>query len=163
MSRLVIVLSTQHELQGAKKRVGNVEDPMYAELLEQLVVTEGLDFIFEEATELGPTTAENVSINSIGPNHYLDVDPPKSQRQKLGIPPDTNKPYLIGSPPDVAFADWQFQEVHAKREELWVQRMMEREFEKALMICGLGHGLSLAFRLQSAGFTVKAMTYMKAR
>jgi len=40
--------------------------------------------------------------------------------------------------------------------------MIAREFGKALMICGLAHGLSLAFRLQLAGLTVKAITYTKA-
>jgi hypothetical protein len=65
-------------------------------------------------------------------------------------------------PPNAAFANWQFLEPHAKREEFWIQRMIAREFGKALMICGLAHGLSLAFRLQLAGLTVKAITYTKA-
>jgi hypothetical protein len=159
MSRLVVVLATNHELQGSEKRRGNVDDPMYAELVQKLVEAEGLDFIFEEATGLGPTIAEKLAQANLGPNRYWDVDPPRHEREKLGIPKDTNMPFMVGSPPNATFADWQFHEVHAKREELWIQRMMEREFNKALMICGLAHGLSLTFRLQSANLTVKAATY----
>jgi hypothetical protein len=160
MSRLVIVLATHHELQGAEKRAGNVNDPLYAELLEELVEAEGLDFIFEEATGLGPTIAEKLSQAKLGAKRYLDVDPPRGEREKLGIPTDTNKPFMIGTPPDAAFANWELHQVHAKREELWIQRMMEWDFKKSLMICGLAHALSFTFRLQSAKFTVKTATYV---
>jgi hypothetical protein len=161
MSRFVIVLATHHELQGAEKRSGNVDDPFYAELLEQLVDAEGLDFIFEEATGFGPTIAEKLSLAKLGAKRYLDVDPSRDEREKFGIPMRTNNPFMIGTPPDATFADWQSHEVHAKREELWIQRMTEREFKKSLMICGIAHGLSFTFRLQSAKFTVKTATYMK--
>jgi hypothetical protein len=55
---------------------------------------------------------------------YLDVDPPRDERKRLGIPTDTNEPFIIGTPPNAAFAYWEFHQVHAKREELWIQRMM---------------------------------------
>jgi hypothetical protein len=66
---------------------------------------------------------------------------------------------MIGTPPTVAFANWQILEVHAKREELWVKRIEQHEFESALVICGLVHLLSLAFRLQTAGFSAQAINY----
>lgn len=72
MSGHVIVLATHHELQGAEKRFGNVDDPLYAELLEELVDAQGLDFIFEEATGLGPTIAEKLSQAELGTERYLD-------------------------------------------------------------------------------------------
>src|SRR6266480_4401145 len=122
LSRLVIVLATQHELQGAEKRSGNVDDPLYPVLLEELVDAERLDFIFEEVTGLGPTIASKLSQTKLGTNRYLDVDPSLDEREKFGIRRVTNNPFMIGSPPDAAFADWQFHEVHAKREELWIQR-----------------------------------------
>jgi|HubBroStandDraft_2_1064218.scaffolds.fasta_scaffold165241_2 hypothetical protein len=160
MSRLVIVLSTNHELQGAEKRAGNIDDPLYAVLLEQLIDEEELDFVFEEIAGLGPTTAEKLSQTKLGPNRYLDVDPPRGERENFGIRIDTGEPLWVGNPPNVlGAAHWEFDEVHKRREELWIQRMMELEFTKALMICGLAHGLSFTFRLRSAQFAVKSATY----
>jgi len=44
------------------------------------------------------------------------------------------------------------------------QRITARAFDKALVICGLLHGLSLAFRLGSAGIAVeKSYTYIPYR
>src|ERR1700693_1243607 len=111
MSGHVTVLATLHEHQGAKGRSGNSEDPMYVKLLNQLLIAEEFDFIFEEAAGWGPTIAEKLSRSKLEPNRYLDVDPPACDRAKLGIPPISNEPYMIGSPPEVAFANWQFLEV----------------------------------------------------
>jgi len=66
---------------------------------------------------------------------------------------------MIGAPPSVAFANWQVLDVHAKREELWLARMRQRRFQSALVICGLVHLLSFAFRLQAANFSVQAINY----
>jgi hypothetical protein len=66
---------------------------------------------------------------------------------------------MIGAPPSVAFANWQILDVHTKREELWLQRMQQRKFESALVICGLVHLLSFSFRLQNAKFSVQAINY----
>lgn len=166
MNRFVIVLGTTHELQGAEKNLRSVDDPLYRLLLNQLIAEDGLDFIFEEATGLGPTTAEKLSL-TLGPNRYLDVDPPRDKREKFGIPSNTNEPFMlgspVGSPPIVAFADRLFHEVHAKREQFWLQQMMNQEFKKSLMICGQNHTLSFAFRLQAANFTVKTVTYAPVR
>jgi hypothetical protein len=41
-----------------------------------------------------------------------------------------------------------------KREEMWHQRLDDQPFVKGLVICGLAHSLSFAFRLLSAGFNV---------
>jgi hypothetical protein len=159
MSGHVTVLATLHEHQGAQGRSGNVEDPIYVKLLDQLLIAEGFDFIFEEAAGWGPTIAEKFSRSRLEPNRYLDVDPPARDRAKFGIPPVSNESYMVGSPPEAAFAHWQFLEVHMLREELWIQRMQAQEFKKALMICGLVHGLSLAFRLRAANFSVSAIQY----
>ena len=162
MSKLVIVLGTNHDLQGAERRNGNVKDPIYESLLKQLIVGEKLDFIFEEATGFGPTIAEKLSLATWGPNRYLDVDPPREQREQFGIPKDSNDFYMIGSPPEAAFACWQFHEVHSRREEVWVERMTKQPFKRALMICGHAHTLSFAFRLHAANIEAKAITYSKS-
>jgi hypothetical protein len=155
----VTVLATLHVTQGAEKRVGNVNGPMYVTLLNKLLVSESVDFIFEEASGLGPTIAEKMALERLAFGHYVDIDPARSERTDFGIPTNSSEPNMIGAPPTVAFANWQILEAHAKREELWMQRMKQHEFQSALVICGLVHLLSFAFRLQSANFSVQAINY----
>jgi hypothetical protein len=159
MNPRVTVLATLHVTQGAEKRLGNVHDPMYVALLNKLLVSEGVDFIFEEASGLGPTIAEKLALDRLAFGHYVDIDPARGERADLGIPVNSSEPNMIGSPPSVAFANWQLLEVHAKREELWVKRIQQHRFESALVICGLVHLLSFAFRLQNANFSVQAINY----
>jgi len=155
----VTVLATLHVVQGAEKRLGNVRDPMYVALLNKLMISEGVDFIFEEASGLGPTIAEKLSLQELGFGRYLDIDPARGDRAEFGIPANSSEPNMIGEPPTVAFANWQLLEVHAKREELWVKRIQQHDFKSALVICGLVHLLSFAFRLQEAKCSVQAINY----
>ena len=155
----VTVLGTIHMVQGAEKRAGNHHDPMYLALLNKLLVSEGVDFIFEEASGLGPTIAEKLAQEKLGSGHYLDIDPARHDRAEFAIPSISQEPHMIGTPPSVAFANWQILDVHAKRENLWIQRIKQHHFESALMICGLVHLLSMGFRLQEAKFSVQAIDY----
>jgi len=159
MNPRVTVLATLHILQGAEKRVGNVHDPMYLALLHKLMGSEGVDFIFEEASGLGPTIAEKLALEKLAFGHYVDFDPARGERAEFGIPANSNEPHMIGEPPSVAFANWQLLEAQAKREALWIRRMQQHEFRSALVICGLVHLLSFSFRLQEAKFSVQAINY----
>jgi hypothetical protein len=159
MNPRVTVLATLHVVQGAEKRVGNLHDPMYELLLNKLMISERADFVFEEASGLGPTIAEKLSVKQLGFDRYLDIDPARGDRAEFGIPSSSNEPDMIGEPPKVAFAHWQLLGVHAKREELWMERIQEQKFESALVICGLIHLLSFAFRLREAKFSVQAINY----
>jgi hypothetical protein len=155
----VTVLGTLHTMQGAEKRPGNMHDPMYVALLNRLMSSEEVDFIFEEASGLGPTIAEKLALERLAFGHYVDIDPARSERAKLGIPLSALEPHMIGAPPKVAFAQWQVLDGQTKREELWIKRMQQSEFKSALVICGLVHLLSFAFRLQAAKFSVQAIDY----
>jgi hypothetical protein len=155
----VTVLGTIHMVQGAEKRAGNHHDPMYVALLDKLLVSEGADFIFEEASGLGPTIAENLARERLGADHYLDIDPARHDRAAFAIPSVSHEPHMIGTPPSVAFANWQILDVHARRENLWIKRITQHRFESAVLICGLVHLLSVSFRLQEAKFSVQAIDY----
>ncbi len=155
----VTVLATLHVLQGAEKQVGSLHDPIYVALLNKLMISEGVDLIFEEASGLGPTIAEKLALEKLPFGHYVDIDPARGDRPEFGISVSSSEPNMIGAPPKVGFANWQLLEVHAKREELWMKRMQQHEFESALVICGLVHLLSFAFRLQAAKFSVQAIDY----
>jgi len=155
----VTVLATLHVFQGAEKRLANLHGPVYVELLNKLMASEGVDFIFEEASGLGPTIAEKLALEKLAFGHYVDIDPARNDRPAFGIPLSSAEPNMIGTPPTVSFANWQILDVHAKREKLWVERIQQRRFESALVICGLVHLLSLAFRLQEAKYSVQAINY----
>jgi len=161
MNRLVVILGTTHEVQNMEKFWRRVDDPYFRPLLDMLIAEDGIDFIFEEATGLGPTTAEKLAL-TWGPDRYLDVDPPREERLKFGIPENTNENITLGSPfsspPGVA-ADRLFHEAHARREEHWLRQIVKQDFKKALMVCGQNHTLSLAYRLSAACFNVKAVNY----
>ena len=97
MNRLVVILGTTHEVQNGEKYWRRVDDPHFKSLLDLLVAEDGIVFIFEEATKLGPTTAEKLAL-TWGPECYLDVDPPRDERLNFGIPENTNEPIQLGSP-----------------------------------------------------------------
>jgi hypothetical protein len=95
----VTVLATLHVVQGAEKRLGNVHDPMYVALLNKLMISEGVDFIFEEASGHGPTIAEKLALEQLPFGHYLDIDPARADRGDFCIPANSSEPNMIGAPP----------------------------------------------------------------
>ena len=96
MNPRVTVLATLHVVQGAEKRLGNVHDPMYVALLNKLMISEGVDFIFEEASGLGPTIAEKLALEQLAFGHYVDIDPARGERMEYGIPANSSEPNMIG-------------------------------------------------------------------
>jgi len=163
LTKTVILLGTSHRVQGAEKGLAQLEDLDYEKLVNQLWQTYAVDFVFEEATGLGPTFAEKFTLKKIGPNRYKDIDPSAAGRKKLGIPAETGKHYWIGDlnlDGHWGFSREEFIDVHETREHLWLPCIREQEFTKALLICGQSHLLSFAFRLKGEGFDVKAYSYM---
>ena len=133
-----------------------IDDPSYRRYLEDQLRPKLFDFVFEEASECGPTIAEDVATTLLGQGHYLDVDPHPDNRASFGIPALRNSytpiiPYEPGNGDFVQHEDLEGQE---KCEELWVRRVKEQSFNWALFICGYLHSLSLSFRLRSAGISV---------
>ena len=159
MSRGVTILGTVHEVQGAENyRRRKVEDPAYLELVRRLLVDK--DFVFEEASRLGPTKAEQLVREQLGSDHYLDVDPHASERQAYGIG-ETGCQYLID--PNSGSTDsyqQEFESEQSKRENLWLDRVKEVNFANALLICGYLHTLSMGYKLRTAEFKVETWTYV---
>jgi hypothetical protein len=164
VAKTVILLGTAHRLQGAEKGSCNIDDPDYGTLIEQLRESYSVEFIFEEASGLGPTFAEKFALRRLGPYRYKDIDPSAAERKRLGIGSGTSKDYRIGR---VNFdtSHWGYSreeliDVHDKRERFWLPFIRAQEFHSALMICGHSHLLSFAFRLRGENFDVKAYSYM---
>jgi hypothetical protein len=140
----VVVLSVPHQLQGRQFR-DYVEDPCYPTLLKELLF--GVEFVFEEAAGCGPSIAEKLVRDGYAGGHYLDIDPRADQREKYGMAPITIDPGHSTS-----WYNCQMVDEHRKREKFWLEQVKSEQFQKALVICGLHHGLSFAFRLEAAGF-----------
>ena len=154
MSSSMEVLAVPHQLQGPRFK-GYVQDRSYERLVNGLL--RQADFVFEEAAGRLPSVAQTSADKILGPGHYLDVDPPPDKRQQYGIAEKTGEDFPIDTSqlcsdvtPDIHHCA--FVNEHRKREELWLQEIQSQVFEKGLMICGVSHGLSFAFRLESAGF-----------
>jgi len=160
----VISLGTSHRVQGAERGSCNIEDPDYETLVHQLWLKYSIDFVFEEASGLGPTFAEKFALAKIGPHRYKDVDPSAADRKKLGIAAETSKDYRIGElnfdTNHWGFGREELIEAHEKREHFWLPFIRQQKFVSALLICGQAHLLSFAFRLKGDGFNVKAYSYM---
>jgi hypothetical protein len=164
LSKTVVFVGTSHRLQGAEKGSCNIDDPDYRTLISQLWQNHSIDFVFEEASGLGPTFAEKFALEKIGPDRYKDIDPSAGGRKKLGISTETGRDCRIGRP-NLDTGHWgfgreEFVEVHEKRECFWLPFIREPEFISALVICGHAHLLSFAFRLKAERFDVKAYSYM---
>lgn len=154
-TRKLIVLGTDHRLQG-KNFQKSIDDPCYREIVEQLIPVHNLDFIFEEAAGFGPTHAEGLALSHLGPNRYLDVDPPRDERAKHGLSADTGEDFFVDLwqlPPCVARTE--YVDKHAAREKFWLTGIFSQNFTSALMVCGYPHCLSFAVRLRDAGFHVE--------
>ena len=159
MAQTIIVLGTFHQLQGPKF-IGYVDDPSYRELVEVLIKTNSVDFIFEEASGRGPSIAEELA-KCLGTDRYQDVDPSRDERNKHGIALETeiSIPIDLWSNPPEFYSEQKIQE-HQKRENLWITRLQERSFTAGLMICGIAHCLSLSFMLQRFGYAVTTFNYI---
>jgi hypothetical protein len=155
ISRCVSVLGTSHRLQGARKAklVRHVDDPDYRRYLEDQLRGGRFDFVFEEATESGPTIAEELTRRFLGDGHYLDVDPHPDNRARFGIPRLREDCTPIPDS-DGGFVQQEDLDGQEEREKLWVRRVQGQSFDFALLICGYLHTLSLSFRLRSAGLSV---------
>jgi hypothetical protein len=162
----IAIFGTSHRLQGAinsKNKIWNVEDPSYSDLLTMLFSDEKPDFVFEEVAGVGPTTASRKAEAELGPDKYLDIDPPSEERKSLGLEADSGENFNVnpmghGQAHDTA--SWSKVDQHRKREALWVSKIQSTKFTSAILIVGMNHLLSLAYTLEDLGYEVKALSYM---
>lgn len=158
MSQSVQLIAVPHQLQGPGFN-GYVADSSYSDWVESFVRA-GIDFVFEEASGRGPSIAEQLTHSILKPNCYLDIDPPANERHKYGLAASSATGGPIDPSNSTDIYESPYVDEQRKREELWLKRIQSEKFKKGLMICGLAHSLSFAFRLQNAGMTVAVSTYI---
>jgi hypothetical protein len=158
----IVVFGVCHDVQGAANWRGRrINDAQYKTVLRRLFRRR--DFIFEEATGMGPTTAEILALETFGPAHYLDVDPAIEQRSAFNIAQTGQSHPIDPYDPETDSLNEEFIEPQRTRESLWLSKIREISFKNGLLICGFVHTLSMSFRLQSAGYTVEARFYLPWR
>jgi len=148
----LIIFGTYHQVQGVLgvEDFKNINDPDYRTLLEELMELHKVDFIFEEASGYGPSSASEM----ISGGSYVDIDSETTPR--FSEPPETM------FRPKTKVQETAFKlglEAQNWRESRWVERIKTQQFESGLLICGRTHSLSVAFRLQAEGFQVHVYTY----
>jgi hypothetical protein len=148
MNRSVILLATLHEFQGLAKYPDSIEGSDYASGIESCIRSGRVDFVFEEAAELGPSIAEQHSNLFLEQGHYLDIDSGRGKSNPLG-----------GSKPICGFTSISVGPSKTREDE-WFQRVNVQQFKRGLVICGVAHSLSFAFRLQDNGFEVELCQHL---
>jgi hypothetical protein len=158
-TRRIVIVGIPHALQGPGFS-GFIGDTSYRTLVENLIRDE-VDFVFEEAAGRGPSIAEGLANSLIGPGRYLDFDPGLTERPKHGIHIEIARSFPIAPFDSTDTCESSAVDAQGKREQLWLQRVQAERFEKGLVICGVTHSLSFAFRLRSAGITVpESLSYI---
>jgi hypothetical protein len=155
--RKLIIFGTYHEVTGLRNFRKNVIDPDYKTIIEALKQVHEVDFIFEEATGFGPSVASEVAVG-----RYLDIDS-ESTEQALSLFSEDSEnqflPEILGKSRLQQTATKLGLTVQNWREQCWVAKIKAQQFKTGLVICGVVHSLSIAFRLQSEGFEVEAYCY----
>jgi hypothetical protein len=153
MIRSALVLGVAHQLQGSKF-LGYIDDSSFRWIVESNIAKS--DVVFEEASGRGPSIAENFANKILGTGHYVDVDPSPNERARHGIPDGSSGGSVIDPmrfPED--HYEWVSVGAQKVREELWLRKIMGSSFQKAFVIVGVAHSLSISFRLSSAGVQVE--------
>jgi hypothetical protein len=149
----ILVLGTSHRVQGTPSFIGSVKDPGYAQAISTIISERVIDFVFEEASGCGPSTAQKLT-ESLGSVRYLDIDLHPSVRYEHGIADAEGNPFPENITPEAQV------EEQNQREQFWCTRIAEQKFERGLVICGFAHTLSVVFRLRSAGFSLQYDWYL---
>jgi hypothetical protein len=158
MTKSVQVIAVPHPLQGPGFP-GYVEDESYSDWVESFI-RNGADFVFEEAAGRKPSIAQQFADSFLGSGHYLDIDPSREERPKFGLAKDSGGGGPIDPMRSTDIYEQSDVDQQKKREELWQKRIEGQTFTKGLVICGLAHALSVAFRLRAPGVEVEVYTYI---
>jgi hypothetical protein len=151
-----IALAVSHRVQAGDPTAPSktFDDPVYKEIVKGIVFNDRIDFVGEEAGDK-TTHAEQITQEVLGDGHYLNINPSVEGQASLGVAHPCH-----GTPrgePRVMY--WSI-EKNEKRENFWVDRIVEANPKNGLLICGCFHAFSVAAKLLKRGFKVETRTYM---
>jgi hypothetical protein len=159
-AKSILVHGVAHQIQGHNFQ-SYVEDESFGPWIKSLIRQFQIDFVFEEASGRGPSVVEELVRSLQKTVSYLDIDPSANERAKYGIAQRTGDGGPIDPAHSVDVYEISYVGEQKKREEEWLKRIQGSAFDHGLVICGVAHTLSFAFRLQSAGLhVINAYTYI---
>jgi len=150
-----VILGVSHRVQGDMDFINAFDDPDYREIVNKIISDDHIDFVGEEGA-VNTTDAERIAQNLLGAGHYISVDPVLEEDKKTHGIGQTYLPPALGELP---VHRWVVSE-NEKREQIWVDLLVERTAARGLLICGFYHAFSVAAKLFCGGFSVDARTYM---
>ena len=147
--KFVIVLGVSHRVQGDSKVFDAIVDADYPNLLKSIIRDDRIDFVGEECDD-NTTIAEEIVNSVLEAGHYLNVNPSTEERERYyhGSP--------LGEPP---VSHWHISKIE-ELENFWINKLIERNPTRGLLICGYLHTFSVAAKLLKQKFEVEARTYM---
>ncbi|MGB8476616.1 MAG: hypothetical protein WCE61_21240 [Candidatus Acidiferrum sp.] len=150
-----VILGISHRVQGDADFINAVDDPVYKEVVSEIISKDHIDFVGEECS-VNSTDAERITQKLLGIGSYLSVDPVlEEDRRKCSIG-ETCLPRPLTALP---VERWVVSE-NEKREKIWIDLLIEKTDTKGLLICGFYHAFSVAAKLLDRGFEVEARTYI---
>ena len=155
LQKYLIVLAVSHRVQADDPTAPfkTFDDPVYKKIVKGIISNERIEFVGEEAGDK-TTHAEQITKEVLGPGHYLNVNPSVEDIERLGVAqPCHGAP--LGEPPVMY---WSI-EKNENKENYWVDRIVEANPQKGLLICGCFHAFSVAAKLLKRGFKVETRTY----
>lgn len=122
-------------------------NPFFRQHLCELVTEHQVDTILEEGTGLAPKSCVEVLAETLG-RHWKNVDLSRAERD------------VVGDAANSSIHDT-FQDLHLHdcREWVWAVRTSASVVASGLVVCGMGHVLSLAPKLRWIGFDVEGHVY----
>jgi len=126
--RKLIIFGTHHEFQ-----CDPLMDRFFDSNLRSLIAQHRVDTIYEEATGLPQKSCVERLADELGIK-WANIDLTVEERKQI---PDRGDDDQI-----------QDLDLHEQRENAWVERILERQGESGLLICGLCHTFTIAQRLR---------------
>jgi hypothetical protein len=115
----------------------------------------GVPHRIQGAHERGGNVDDPIAKGLLGPDKYADINPP-----------ERSKAAQIGATQELDWRDPRdriYRHFHVEQEKreakIWLEVLREHSFDRALLICGYLHLLTMANRLSVAGYEVDALTY----
>jgi hypothetical protein len=148
--KIFIVVGTHHVFQKS------LYDSVFVDFVLELARYHRVDFIAEEANTCSWTYAERLS--AYVDAGWANVDLTPEQRSLMHL----ENPMAASIPGDERFfkTAQMILPPHAIREWVWAIRAAKRTKHCCLLICGIAHTLSIAFKLDNLGHTVMPHYYL---
>ena len=163
---MVYLIAVDHEVQY----LDSDSSSSFSQFLEQKVKQLGVTLIAEELSQEAVVKQKKVKINTIGStaHHVAEItriehrfcDPNNSERESLGIPTtrDIRRKLGLKAGQDEPKVEREKRKYWPKREQFWLDKIIDRVEEKLIFVCGADHIKSFKSLLESINCNVEILS-----